>query len=172
MKGKLTVCLLAVLTASLIASQIPRAQAGWSALNSGYAVTTDWHGADVPMGTSVTATAGTTDGTVESVEFIWKAPDGTLVWTATVPVVPSGDTWDGKPISIAQDTRVLGAPVGDWGVQAIFHGPGGKIHKGQGDDIVRIRATSFFVVPEVSFGAIAPLVAGLCALALLKRKRL
>jgi len=44
--------------------------AQWDALKSGYAVTTNYQGKEVPPGTRVTATAGTTDEKVINVTFI------------------------------------------------------------------------------------------------------
>lgn len=142
--------LLALLTTSvLILIMVNAVQAGWSALNSGYAVTTDYHGKDVLPGTTVTATAGTTDPDVTSVTFKWKAPDETVVFTETVPVTDSGEKWNGKPIYCAQSSYTIPSVLGDWGVQAFFIGEGGK-KKAQIEDTISIRATSFFVIPEVA----------------------
>lgn len=146
-------------------------QAQWSALNSGYAVTTDTHGSDTPINVPVTATAGTTDATIEEVEFLWKDSDETVVWDVTVAVSSNGTMWDGKLIYYAQDTQSPDS-IGDWAVQALFRGPGGHL-KGQESGIVKIRATSLHSVPEVPIGTLAimlSLFAGLGIFVLAKRK--
>nr|MDO8135457.1 hypothetical protein [Candidatus Njordarchaeum guaymaensis] len=151
---------------SLVIVQAGVVQAQWSALNSGYAVTTDYHGKDVPPGTLVTATAGTTDDSVESVTFIWKDPDGNVMYTETDFTVESNGTeWDGMLIYYAQSSYAPTVPLGDWGVQAVFM-DSGHIKHGQGEDIVAIRATSFFVIPEVPFGTAVALLSLLGALVL------
>jgi len=55
--------MIAVLLASLfLFASVSIAYAQWAAIkDSGYAVTTNWHGVDVPIGQDVIATAGTTD---------------------------------------------------------------------------------------------------------------
>ena len=147
------------------------AQAQWPAISSGYAVTTNWHGQEVPLGESVTAWAGTTHSEVENVEFLWIAPDEeTVVWDPwievfgpyTTPAVPDGVPQEiidwaedhlGVDIWYAQNTQTPDV-LGDWGVQALFHAGSGKI-KGQDSTIVAIRASSINAVPEVPFGTIA-----------------
>ena len=148
------------------------AQAQWPAISSGYAVTTDWHGEDVLIGESVTATAGTTDSNVTQVEFRWLDPGGNVEFGGgifvdvfgpyTTPDVPPNvpqevidwavdhpgvDVWYANNI---QTPEILG----DWGVQALFHAGSGNI-KGQDSTIVAIRASSMNTVPEVPFGTIA-----------------
>jgi hypothetical protein len=74
--------------------------AQWAAISSRYAVTTNWHGKDVPLSSTVTATAGTTDSNVKTVEFVWKDPTEDVVWDVAVsidgpltsPNVPDGAT--------------------------------------------------------------------------------
>jgi len=157
---------------ALIITQTNVVQAQWSALNSGYAVTTNYHGVNVLPGTLVTATAGTTDDSVETVTFLWKYPNGTVAYTeADVPVEPNGTTWEnGKLIYYARSSYVPVAPLGDWGVQAIFKDSGHKQH-GQHEDVVAIRATSFFVVPEVAFGTVTVLLGSLGALVLMHKRK-
>lgn len=127
-------------------------KAGWNALNSGYAITTDYHGKDVLVGTLVTARAGTTDPNITSVTFRWIPPEGDEWLVEYVPVADSGETWNGDPIYDAYDAQTVDI-VGDWGVQAWFHDSRGNIrHR---TDIKAIRATSFHVIPEVPFGTLA-----------------
>lgn len=134
------------------------------ALNSGYGVTTDWHGEYVPAGSLVNATAYTTDLDVTQVEFIWKDPNETVVYDVNVTVKEDG-WYKGNRVLWANNTQTISAPLGDWGVQALFYNEWGHI-RGQDSQIVAIRATSFEAVPEVPFGTIAAILAFFGALAL------
>jgi len=147
--------------------------AQWDALNSGYAVTTDCHGIEVPPGTLVTATAGTTDTDVENVTFLWKYPNETIAYTeANVPVQSNGSMWDGKLIYYAHSLYMPDV-LGDWGVQALFIGKDGRT-KANYNDVIMIRATSINVVPDFpvvgTAGALVSMLLGL-TLFLHKRKR-
>lgn len=172
-----------VLVTLLVFGSTNLAKAQWPAMSSGYAVTTNWHGEDVPIGESVTAIAGTTDNEVEKVEFRWLDPDGNPVWEGdlttvdvfgpyTTPNVPQGVVdlgvqeiidWananPGVTIWYANDTRTPDI-LGDWGVQAFFIDESNptKSLRGKNSDIIAIRATSFNVVPEVPFGTIVILL--------------
>jgi hypothetical protein len=132
-----------------------------SSISSGYDVTTDYHGVDVPPETLVTATATTTDLTVTGVTFYWKDPDENIKYSEYV------DT-DTSIVSNIKEYSSSYTPdtVGDWGVQAIFHGPDGKPVPGLDiTDKVAIRATSFFHVPEIQIvgtaGTLLSMMAGL-----------
>jgi hypothetical protein len=127
-----------------ISASITYAQ--WDALNSGYAVTTDYHGKEVPPGTLVTATAGTTDGKVTNVTFIWKYPNKTVAYEVNKEVWYNGSTYDGKLIHYANSSYTPDT-LGDWGVQALFIGEGGTT-KANHEDVIKIRATSFNVTPD------------------------
>jgi len=73
------------LSASILLSlSFNLAHAHWSAINSGYAVTTNWHGKEVPLGQSVTAWAGTTNSSVYQVEFKWKNKTGHVIYDVIV----------------------------------------------------------------------------------------
>lgn len=157
-----------LLTVALLSLFITSASAQWSALNSGYAITTNYHGEDVAPETAVNATAGTTDANVQNVTFVWHFPDGTDAFTdPNVPVYSNGTTWTNSSGSfLIYYANSSHAPdvIGDWGVQAFFNGPGGHL-RGQHSDIVAIRATSFNVIPEVpvigTAGAVAVMLLGL-----------
>lgn len=127
------------------------AQAGWNSINSGYAVTTDWHGEEVPIGTTVKATAGTTNDNVYKIEIYWYDQNQALMHISVI--YPQWGTVYGTYCKYANATYTPDT-VGDWTVQAIFRAPGGHI-RGADEDIVAIRASSFFEVPEVPFGTIA-----------------
>jgi len=164
------VALLVVLTL-IVMPAIVRADP-WSALGgSGYAVTTEPFPLEgVIPGEDVDAKAGTTDPNVEYVVFRWLAPDGTVISRDPEDVVDVEDEWDptyGMNVLVARSTY---APeiVGDWGVQVFFYGEGGHL---RGEAIIRIRATSFFVIPEVPIGALTVLLTMLAGLAIFARKR-
>lgn len=149
----------------------------WSALGgSGYAVTTEpFPLEEVLPGESVTAKAGTTDTNVAYVVFRWLAPDGTVISRDPEDVQPVGSEWDSTYgwIFVARSTYVPEI-VGDWGVQVEFWGPGGKL-KGTAnlEGIIKIRATSFFAIPEVPLGTVAIVLSMLGSLGVfaLKRKK-
>jgi len=161
-------------------------QAQWAAISSGYAVTTNWHGMDVPLGQLVTAWAGTTDGTVHSVEFEWKDPDSSSVWNDTVSVFgpfttpdvpntvpPEIENWainnQGFAIWYANCTHDPSewteTIIGDWTVKAKFVNTVGI----PGQDYTSFRATSFVVIPEVPFGIIVVLLSMFGAFAVKKK---
>jgi len=140
--------------------------AQWSAISSGYAVTTNWHGEEVPLGESVTAWAGTNNSDVYQVRFLWKNSTGHVVFNETdtslvnytTPNVPPGapdeivkwaNDHPGYEIWYANNTQIPNS-IGNWSVQVFFYAPGGHL-KGKCSDIVRIRATSFEVIPLVPF---------------------
>ena len=150
------------------------ANAGWSALGSGYAVTTDYHGIDVPLETLVTATAGTTDSNIMNVTFVWKFPNETVAFEDIDVAVWSNDTRypdeNGSLVYYAQSSFRL-TVEGEWGVQAFFKGLGGHL-RGNGTDIIAIRATSGEVIPEISIvSAAGTIVTMSLILVLLRDKR-
>ena len=166
------------------------AQAQWSEINRGYAVTTNWHGKEVPIGQSVTAWAGTTNSSVYQVEFKWKNETGYVVYAAivtkenmvkyTTPDYPSDAPQEikdwatnnvGITIFYATNTQIPNS-TGNWSVQVFFYAPGGHLI-GQRTDIVAIRATSFNVIPDIPvLGSAGALTAMLLSLGLfLYRKR-
>jgi hypothetical protein len=164
----------AIFIAFLMLLLIYSANAGWSALNSGYAVTTDYHGIDVPPETLVTATAATTDSSILNVTFVWKFPNETVAFEdIDVAVWSNGTKYpdeNGSLVFYAQSSFTL-ILVGEWGVQAFFKGPGGHLC-GNGTDIIAIRATSGEVIPEISIvGAAGTIVAISLILTLLRCKR-
>jgi len=186
----------AILFASIIVLASSNvAQAQWDALSSGYAITTNWHGEEVPIGQSVTAWAGTTDSAVDEVEFRWLDPSGNMAVDPpphvsvfgpyVTPAVPDGVPeeivewsikYQGVEVWYAFNTQgpdVLDI-LGDWGVQANFYdipNPGPKSLRGRNTDIIAIRATSFNVVPEVPFGTIVILLSMFGALGVFATRR-
>jgi hypothetical protein len=164
----------AVFIAFLMLLLIYSANAGWSALNSGYAVTTDYHGIDVPPGTLVTATAGTTDSSILNVTFVWKFPNETVAFEdVDVTVWSNGTKYPDENGSLIYYAQSCFTPTveGEWGLQAFFKGLGGHL-RGNGTDIIAIRATSPEVISEFSVvGAVGTVVAVSLLLVLLRDER-
>jgi hypothetical protein len=117
------------------------------ALGSGYAVTSNWHGVDVPIGSEVVVTALTTDPAVAQVVLLWENPGGQILWKDTVDVAPNGDTYNGDPVYSASAAHVP-EDIGDWGVHALFIDDDGQTIWDI-ENIVAIRSTSFNVIPEI-----------------------
>ena len=132
-------------------------------LNSGYAVTNNYHGKDVAPGTPVTVTAMTTNSHVDFVTFIWKNAAGQVKYQEKVNVFTNGTTYEGKLVRYAISTQSPDS-LGDWGVQAKFYDKIGFCHCSYNLRLAT-RATSFNVVPEVPLlgtaGIAAAMVIGL-----------
>ena len=170
---KKSILILAFVLAMALVPNVARSY-DWSrtSIKSGYAITTDWHGTEVPQGESVTARAGTTDLSVEAVWFRWLRPDGKEAWAIEVSWDGTLDTWEDQSVRVFLNTQIPDE-VGDWGVQAIFynsegHGRGPLDHPAEK---VAIRARSFFTIPEVSLGTIAILLAMFGALGIFVTKK-
>jgi hypothetical protein len=181
MKTKFLIIALLLVTLFIVSVNAP-----WATLSSGYAIWTNYHGIDIPPGTEVTATAGTTEHpnssahnklpNVTAVRFRWMPPEGsglpdfnsslkTLTWNGTL--------YDGVwPVYMANDTHALDA-FGDWGVQAWFYDSDGKLRNETG--IVKIRAVSINVTPEIpvlgTAGAVAIMLVVLGLFWHIKKKR-
>jgi hypothetical protein len=160
---------------------------GWSAIGTGYAITSNWQGIEVPIGQNVVATAGTTDLTITTIIFRWHDPADNVMWEDTVPVsgpITTPTTPSNVPNDVTDwandnpDTQYLYAQsahmpstIGDWGVQAFFIGPYGKTKAGL-EDVVQIRAASFNVIPELPIiGTAGITIAMLLGLGLFSAKR-
>lgn len=172
MKTKLTL-ILTLLSIGLLAA-VTVVYAPWSTLGTGYAITSNYHGIDIPPGTPVTVTAGTLDSNVVNVTFRWHMPNGTVRWEVVVPVFTNGTTgqWNNGTIVLiryAQDTQIPDV-LGDWGVQAFFQDSTGRDRAGL-DDVIKIKATSFNAVPEVPLGTIVVFLAMLGALGIFAIKK-
>jgi len=147
-------------------------------LGTGYAVTSDFHGIDVFLGTPVNVTALTLDSSIYQVTFKWNAPNGTEgVWIDVfTPLITNGSkgTWNNGTEAIIHYAWSVHAPdsLGDWGVKVLFQGPDGRT-KENADEVVAIKATSFNAVPEVPFGTLAILAAmfGAVAIFAIKKRR-
>jgi len=118
-----------------------------------YEATSNYHGIDAPLYANVIVTASTTDPSIFQVTFLWKDAAENLKFTDVVPI--SGGS--------AQSTHQPDS-MGDWGVQTLFQGPDGKTKEGV-ELVVKTRATSFNVIPEVPIigtaGASMAMVLGL-----------
>jgi len=192
MKARLAVVAI-ILASVLFVAGVNTAKAQWPAIKqSGYAITTNWHKIEIPLGALVVATAGTTDLTILTVTFRWHAPNGTVIFQDTVnvvgpittPTVPPNVPQEvidwananpGVQYLYAQSTHEIPTTldiVGDWGVQAFFQELGGRQKAGV-SDVIQIRATSFNVVPEAPIGTTAILLSmfgALSVFALRKRR--
>ena len=175
-----SVTLLAILLILLTANI---AQAQWNAINSGYAVTTDYHDIETPLGETVTATAGTTDISVSKITFSWLDPydneeqnhEVTALVSYITPAHPSNvpqeviDWANNNPgieFFCAQDTHDPNE-VGDWTVKVTFYDATGP----KCQDQTKFRATSFFVINEVPLGTIVILLIPLGFLSILALKK-
>jgi len=172
-----------------ICSSIQISYAQWDAINSGYGITTNWHGKEVPLGESVTAWAGTRDSNVTAILFRWKRPDESvyaecnntsLVKCDNAAEIPSDapeeiKDWAEKnrdkfPIWIATNTQTPDT-YGNWTVKAYFIGPGGTT-KEDVENTIMIRATSFNVISDFPVvGTAGALVAMLFGLNLFMRRK-
>ena len=123
-----------------------------------YNVTSNFHGIDTPLGSTVIVTATTTDTSVYQVTFIWRDAANQIQFTDVVTV--SGGQ--------AQSTHQPNS-LGNWGVQALFQGPDGTTKEGI-NEVVSIKATSFFETPEYAFGGLLSLGACFAALAVFKKR--
>lgn len=176
------VSLLAIL---LIFSTANIAQAQWSAINSGYAVTTNYHGIEAPVGETVIATAGTTDNSVTKITFSWLNPyDNEVSYHEVLkadfdlhetPYYPTDSPQEVKDwaekypyteVWYAQDTHTHDQ-VGDWTVKVTFYGATGP----KGQEQTKFKATSFFVIDEVPLGTIVILLIPLGFLSILALKK-
>jgi len=147
-----------------------------STLGTGYAITSNYHGKDVPLMATVIVTSGTLDLRVTQVTFRWHRPDDTVVREVTIPVFTNGTTgqWNNGTTALiryAIDSFRPDLP-GDWGDQAFFRDSAGKNRAGI-NDVIKIKATSFNVVPEVPFGTAVILLSMFGALGIfaIKKKR-
>jgi len=156
--------LFAALIIALVGSFVTMAYAyNWDgSLESGYAVTSNYHGIDVPSGAEVVVTAMTTDPDVDVVTFVWKNPAEQPVHIETKKVYSNGTTFNGKLVYYANSTFTPNA-MGDWGVKATFL----DVHHcciWTWVERVARRATSFNVIPEIpvlgTAGASVAMLAG------------
>ena len=146
--------------------------AAYPSLTTGYAVDSNFHGINVPQGSEVTVTAYTTNMSVVQVTFIWKYPNETISFGPEVDNTPvAGDPYEGNPVNTFSSTHTVSV-VGDWGVQALFQGPGGTT-KEDIELVLKIKATSFFVVPVIPvLGTVGSLAVMLLVLGMfIKRKK-
>ncbi len=164
----LAVTLLISSSLVMLANATPTHNEG--SLNSGFAVTNNYHGKDVPSGTIVTVTAMSTDRDVDYVIFIWKNAAGDIKYQDKVNVFTNGTKHNGKLVSYAVSTHAPDS-LGDWGVQAKFYDKN-NCHRCSHDTRLATRATSFNVVPEVPLlGTAGIAVAMVLGLTVFKAKK-
>ena len=182
-KLKYKISLAVALLVCILLISVSVVNAPWSTLETGYAITSNYHGVDVLLGNPVTVTAGTLDSNVVRITFRWHFPNESIAREFTVsslltspyppPNVPQEviDYENSTTIWYAQDSMVPDV-LGDWGVQAFFQDSEGKDRAGL-EDVIKIKATSFNAVPEVPFGTLAILAAmfGAIAIFAVRKKR-
>jgi len=185
MKNVIRLISVATFLVMIIITLLPSANAQWNAIKSGYAITTNWHGEDVPAGTPVTAWAGTTNETVYQIRFLWLDPNETIRYDVIVTDIDYFTTPDyppGAPEDIIEwaknnpDITVWYASntqtpdsLGDWAVKALFYSPEGHL---MNSTVTKIRATSFNTVPYTPIGTIIIAVTMIAALTtFMTRKR-
>ena len=176
------VALLVVLTL-IVTSTIVQADP-WSAIVSGYAVTTNHHGEEVlippvpPLRARVGVLAEnlydpSSEAGVYEVRVDLRDPDGNVVDSDTVSWTQFSDaTYKGKPIKGAWTGDLVPGVwvVGHYSVKAYFFDKYGK-ELAQMDDLTAMRATTVMVVPEVPIGTLTILLTMLASLAIFARKR-
>ena len=136
-----------------------------NALDSGYAIARwTWDSGDLFPGGTATVRAYTTEyPTATQVVFRWNSPDSDSVDVGPKPLIVTDDTWEGLSLRYAEDSRDL-FDIGNWGVQALFLDAEGNLQGPNPYPIVKIRAISYHVTPEVPFGTIATILTMLGAL--------
>lgn len=151
----------------------------WSAVDSGYAVTTNYHGVEVlpPPDPPLMAKVGVLTEKFESlgvyeVRVDLRDPDGNVVDSDTVTSFSDGTSPKGAPIKYAWTDALAPATwmVGDYSVKAYFYAEDGK-EIAHTEDLTAMRATTVMVVPEVPIGTLTTLLTMLAGLAIFARKR-
>ena len=155
----------------------------WSAIDSGFAVTTNHHGEDIipPPDPPLRAKVGLL--AAEYPRLIWvevelRDPDGVVVDSQVVypgPDFVPDTSPGGNPIMYAWTDPFAPASwtIGHYSVKAYFYLTGGR-GLANAEDLDAMRATTVMTVPELpigTLGAIAALFAGLGIYSLLKSKR-
>lgn len=172
---------LVIIASLLLTLFVATVSAPWATLSSGYAIWTNYHGVDIPAGTEVTATAGTTEHpdssahnklpNVTAVRFRWMPPGAPDIYSPDLSDPPMLLEWDGTTyydgwkVYMANDTQTLNV-LGDWGVQAWFYDTEGDNPRLRNEtDIEKIRAVSVNTVPDIpvvgTAGAAAAMLLGL-----------
>ncbi|MEM2292097.1 MAG: hypothetical protein QXX41_02370 [Nitrososphaerota archaeon] len=116
---------------------------------------------------------GTTNQDVYQVEFLWKNPADPTGFAVNVTNPVAYTTHDHPPgapqeiiewasknegitIYYATNTQIQNT-YGNWSVQVRFYAAGGHIC-GQGSDIIKIKSTSFNVIPDAPIAGTAGLI--------------
>lgn len=131
-----------------------------------YDVSSDYQGIDVPWGAEVHPYAETNDLTVYQVVFQWKDPDRNDRWDPVI-VTTYTTSPDGTTRTFNGPSHTPDEP-GDWAVHVEFYSPNGNVNQ---DYRIHQGSTSFFVLPESAFGALAAIGAAFAALGFVKLKR-
>jgi len=177
---KLRFVLLAVVLALIAIPTIVQADP-WSAIDSGYAITTNHFGEVIipppipPLEAKVGILTELFDSLdVYEVRVDLRDPDDNVVDSATIAAAAfsDGTSPKGAPIKYAWTGPLAPASwvVGDYSVKAYFFAEDGK-ELAQTEDLTAMRATTVMVVPEIPIGTVAILLTMLASLAIFTRKR-
>jgi len=169
--------LLAVLTL-IVTPTIVKADP-WSAIDSGYAITTNHFGEEIvpppvpPLRVKVGVLKEIFDSLgITEVRVDLRDPDGNVVDSDTVSAFLDGTSPHGAPVKYAWTGPLEPATwvVGDYSVKAYFFAGAGK-NLAHTEDLTAMRATTVMVVPEVPIGTLTILLTMLASLAIFARKR-
>jgi len=173
------IALLAVLTLIVIPTIVQADP--WSAIDSGYAITTNYFGQEVvpPLDPPLEAKVGVLTELFNSLDVYevrvdLRDPDDNVVDSATIAAAAflDGTSPQGAPIKYAWTGPLEPATwvVGDYSVKAYFFAEDGK-ELANTEDLTAMRATTVMVVPEVPIGTLTILLTMLASLAIFARKR-
>ena len=154
----------------------------WSAIDSGFAVTTNHHGEDIvpPPVPPLQAKVGLLleyFADLDYVEVRLRDPDEDVVVTVIIddtdPRWQDGTSPHGKPIKYAWTDDLVPAvwEIGHYSVKAYFVLIGEK-DINTVEDLDAMRATTVMTVPEVPLGTLAVLLTMLASLGILARRKL
>ncbi len=143
-----------------------------NSLSTGYAITNNYQGKDVPLGASVNVTAMTTNCDANFVTFIWKNAAGVIVYQENVDLKTNGTRYNGYGplIKYASSVQVADS-LGNWNVEGNFYDEHG-FWFWTCNDWLAMRSTSFNVVPEVPLLGTAGIAAAMAlGLTVYKKKK-
>ena len=152
----------------------------WSAIDSGYAVTTNYHGQDVipPPDPPLRAKVGVLAVNFNELLYVkveLRDPNGNVVLTVNID---KSATWiddispKGNPIKYAWTDPLIPDTwaIGHYSVKAYFYAEGGRGLANE-EDLYAMRATSIMTIPEIPLGTLTVIATMLISLALFSRAR-
>lgn len=154
----------------------------WSAIDSGYAITTNYHGVELDITsppTNLKAKVGVLTEKfvslgISEVRVDLRDPDGNVVDTDTVTLFSDGTSPKGAAIKWGETDPLAPTTwvVGDYSVKAYFYADADDVVEiAHTEDLVAMRATTVMVIPEVAIGTLTILLTMLASLAIFARKK-